>query len=159
VLRLYSCLVAGLIAISGISPVHARSLTHDAPADRGPRIQLDRLELLPSIAQNRELKAHLTRVLRRETRRADWGVGHGGSIRYRFTVRELSLNEEGDVLHVTCSAFGTLPKGRTAKSRISFGGAPADKNRIVKHVLEIVARGVVTRLSALERERRTRIRS
>jgi hypothetical protein len=58
------------------------------------------------------------------------------------------------VLKVSCTALGRLPKGKSARSRLDFGGDPRRGQKVIRHVLEIVARGVVTRLAALERERR-----
>jgi hypothetical protein len=88
------------------------------------------------------------------TRRADWGAGAKNRIEYRFFVTELTLTEEEGVLRVRCTAVGKLPKGKTAKSRLSFSGDPHKKSELVKRVLDIVARGVITRLAELERVRR-----
>jgi hypothetical protein len=59
------------------------------------------------------------------------------------------------VLNVHCTALGRLPGGKSARSHIAFGGNPQQRERVLKSVLEIVARGVITRLAALERARRT----
>lgn len=92
--------------------------------------------------------------LAREARRADWGAGRGARIEYRFRIDELTTKVDAGVLRVTCSATGWLPKGRTAKSHLTFGGAPSEQERLVDHVLEIVSSGVVTRLAEIERRRR-----
>lgn len=105
------------------------------------------------------LERHLRAVLKREARRAEWGAGRGSRIEYRFTVTELSLNVRGDVLTVTCAALGKLPRNRTAKSRISFGGAVSERRALTERVLEIVARGVITRLAEIERIRRGQLAS
>src|SRR5690554_2608313 len=104
-----------------------------------PRIHLDRLDFpdVPGAA-----------------RRARWGAGRDNRIEYRFEVTELSVRVEGDVLRVSCSAVGRLPGRQTARSRLTFGGDPAQRTQVVHQVLEIVARGVLTRLSELERQRR-----
>jgi len=93
-------------------------------------------------------------VLRKEVRRVEWGAGRDNRIEYRFSVTKLELTVNGDVLEVSCTAVGALPGGRTAKSQLSFGGAANERQRVVKQVLEIVARGVITRLAQLERRRR-----
>ncbi len=126
-----------------------------APATGRPRIKLDRLELPASLGDAKEYESHLRVTLKREARRADWGASTGSKISYRFFVQQLELREEGGVLHVTCTALGRLPKGRSAKSHIAFGGDPRERKKVVEHVLDIVARGVVTRLAELERARRT----
>jgi hypothetical protein len=128
----------------------------DAPPRGRPLIVLDQLEFPPGIAGTKQYVQHLRRVLSRETRRADWGAGRGARIEYRFSVTDLTLERKQGVLVVDCTAVGQLPRGKTARSRISFGGDPAKPRRTVKQVLEIVARGVITRLAELERERRER---
>jgi hypothetical protein len=49
---------------------------------------------------------------------------------------------------------GKLPKGKVARSDIQYGGDPRSPRKVVRQVLEIVARGVITRLAELERNRR-----
>lgn len=121
--------------------------------DGHPTVVLDRLDLSKTPGAVPEEK-FLRDVLAKEVRRLDWGVGRGGRIEYRLAVEELSVSEGKNVVRVTCMARGWLPKGRKAKSRVTFGGAPDDRRAVVRHVLEIVARGVVTRLAELERNRR-----
>jgi translation initiation factor IF-3 len=93
-------------------------------------------------------------VLAREAKTADWGAGHKSQIQYRFRIDELEVTEDATVVKVRCAATGWLPKGRNAKSRLAFGGAPKERTELVRRVLAIVARGVVTRLAELERQRR-----
>jgi len=117
-----------------------------------PKIVLDYLELpagTPSVYR-KQLRA----ILYRETRRVRWGAGTGSTITYRFYVTRLEFQVEGDVLRVTCHAVGKLPKGKTAKSTLTFGGPVTERGAVVQRVLEIVARGVVTRLAEMERTRR-----
>jgi hypothetical protein len=138
------------------SSAYARTVGDDASVSSlgRPKIKLDRLSFPSDIAERKELEAHLRRTLLHEARHADWGAGRGSKISYRFAIQELDLREEAGVLHVTCTALGRLPKGRSAKSHIAFGGDPHDRRKVVERVLEIVARGVVTRLAELERARR-----
>ena len=118
---------------------------------------LDRLQF-PAVADKRLFERHLRRVLGREARRADWGTGRGHRIEYRFSVEQLRFRLEGQVLRVTCEASGALPKGRKARTRISFGGHVGERRRLVQQVLGVVARGVITRLAELERVRRGQLR-
>jgi hypothetical protein len=69
-------------------------------------------------------------------------------------VEELTIVESNGVLRVRCTALGRLPRGKSARSHLDFGGDPKKRRAVVERVLEIVARGVVTRLAALERQRR-----
>lgn len=100
------------------------------------------------------LRKHLSKLLTREARRAEWGVGRGAKVTFSFAVTDLTISDDGDVLHVRCTAVGKLPGGRSAKSNLSFGGDPGKRFDTVKRVLEIVARGVVTRLAEMARVKR-----
>lgn len=152
---LVSLLSAALLI--GLCPVDARAEADENTslvANR-PHVRLDRLALPADLVGARELETHLRSTLKREVRHADWGADSHSRISYRFFVEQLDLREEGGVLHVTCTARGRLPKGKSAKSHIVFGGDPKDRKKVVERVLDIVARGVVTRLAELERARRT----
>ena len=156
----FPTLVLCLLAVSALglgSPRVARAeAREDAPAvGGGPRVKLDRLSLPPDLVGAKGFETHLRSTLRREVRHADWGAGTASKISYRFAIEQLDLREENGVLHVTCTARGRLPKGKSAKSHIVFGGDPHERTKVVQHVLDIVARGVVTRLAELERARRT----
>jgi hypothetical protein len=128
--------------LAGPAPVQAAA---------GPRLELNRLELAAEAA---EYEKFLRRVLAREARRLDWGASAGSVIQYRFALQRLSFEVRQGVLTVHCSASGRLPKGLTARSQLSFSGEPARKRELVERVLTIVARGVLTRLAEIERERR-----
>ncbi|MEP7049634.1 MAG: hypothetical protein ABJB12_04745 [Pseudomonadota bacterium] len=136
---------------------HADPETEPGVAAGHPHVKLDRLQLPAELsgADAKEFEKHLRVTLKREARHADWGADQKSKISYRFFVEELELREENGVLHVTCTALGRLPKGKSAKSHIAFGGDPRARKKVVERVLDIVARGVVTRLAELERARRT----
>ncbi len=122
-----------------------------AHAEPGPTIVLDRLDLAP------EAKPHekfLRKVLRREAANQDWGAGASSTIEFRFSVHKLSITRKRDVLTLDCSAFGRLPRGRTARSQLTFSGDPKQERQLIQRVLTIVVQGVLTRLSDIERERR-----
>jgi hypothetical protein len=127
-----------------------------AAKSRGrPDVKLDRLDFPDDVRGAHYFKKRLRRILAKETRRADWGAGRGHKIEYRFAITQLKLEPTEDgVLRVRCSAVGRLPGGKSAKSSLTFGGDPKKRNKVVLQVLEIVGRGVVTRLAELERVRR-----
>jgi hypothetical protein len=136
----------------------ATAAENDAPAEGRepaghPTVELDRLDLSKVPGAVAE-EAFLRQMLIREARVADWGAGRGSRIEFRVRLDELSVTESATVIRVHCAATGFLPRGRHAKSQLTFGGAPKDRQKVVHHVLEIVARGVVTRLADLERRRR-----
>jgi hypothetical protein len=116
-------------------------------------VKLDRLTL-PAVDDAAQVERYLRQVLRSEVQRADWGAGRGSVIQYRFKVEEFSVQDEGGVIHVTCSASGRLPRGPAARSHLAFGGSPSERQKLVERVLGIVARGVITRLADMERIRR-----
>ncbi|MEZ4227570.1 MAG: hypothetical protein R3B89_00310 [Polyangiaceae bacterium] len=150
-----------LAVLCGAAPQAAAQSTPDAvqlskremPKGR-PEVVLDRLDFPREIQGWWVYKKHLRRALKREVRRVKWGAGTGNRIEYRFAVTKLEIETKGDVVQVTCTAIGRLPKGKRAKSHLSFGGAKAKRGAVVRKVLEIVARGVIARLAELERERR-----
>ena len=153
----FAALLATALGVLGPAVARAEPLPDDgspSAADR-PKVKLDRLALPADLVGAKEYETHLRGTLRRETRRADWGARSARKISYRFFVEQLELREEAGVLHVTCTALGRLPKGKSAKSHIVFGGDPRERKKVVERVLDIVARGVVTRLAELERARRT----
>jgi hypothetical protein len=119
-----------------------------------PKVILDKLDLT-KVPLARTDEAFLRKALDEEAKRADWGAGPTAHIEYRFRLDELSVTEESRVVRIRCSASGFLPKGRRARSHIAFGGAPNERQALVHHVLQIVASGVVTRLSEIERRRRS----
>jgi hypothetical protein len=129
----------------------------DAPksawAAAGPTVRLNRLRLPDNAATHERF---LRKLLERQARKLDWGAGTGSVIEYRFVLQRLDVTVENDVLTVHCAAVGSLPKGLTARSQLSFGGEPKEQTQLVKRVLSIVAHGVLTRLAELERERRAK---
>jgi hypothetical protein len=126
-----------------------------AKAHGRPKVTLDKLDLT-KVPLARSDEAFLRKALDEEAKRADWGAGPSAHIEFRFRLDELSVTEESRVVRIRCSASGFLPKGRRARSHIAFGGAPNERQALVHHVLQIVASGVVTRLSEIERRRRSR---
>jgi hypothetical protein len=157
VTRASALLFCVLSAALLLPPVAARAEADEQTASAAgrPRVKLDRLSFPADLVDAKEFEGHLRSTLKHEARRADWGAGSSSKISYRFFVEQLELREEAGVLHVSCTALGRLPKGRSAKSHIVFGGDPHDRKKVVERVLDIVARGVVTRLAELERARRT----
>src|SRR5690242_3616504 len=81
-----------------------------------PQVTLDRLDFPTDIPDAKIHRRRLESFLRHEVRRVDWGAGSANRIEYRFAVTELTLERQGDVLRVRCTALGRLPGNRTAKS-------------------------------------------
>jgi hypothetical protein len=121
-----------------------------------PHIVLDQLVVPASMPEHQRISKVLEKVLKHEQHRVQWGAGRESHITYRFYLEELALTVEHGVLKVHCTAFGRLPKGKSARSKLDFGGDPKDPRKVVDHVLSIVARGVLSRLADMERDRRSR---
>jgi len=145
-------LVTFAVAI-GASHADAARPAEKSAAGR-PEVRLNRLELPAGLVGRAELERHLRATLRRAANNAAWGVGRENQIEYRFSVTALEVVQVGDVLRVRCSALGQLPGGQKARGDLSFGGKPTDRTVLVNRVVDVVARGVVTRLAELERRRR-----
>lgn len=121
-----------------------------------PQIVLDQLVVPATMPEAKRVSKVLEKALKHEAHRVQWGAGRGSRITYRFYLEELNLSVERGVLKVRCTALGRLPKGKTARSKLEFGGDPKDPRKVIDHVLLIVARGVLARLADLERDRRSR---
>jgi hypothetical protein len=150
-------MLAFLLLALGAGPARAtpaRSEPIEKTSAGAPTVVLDRLDFPSDFTGHARYRQHLVGVLKREARRATWGAGRDNRVEYRFSVSELAFSLSGDVLHIRCSAIGVLPGGQRAKSELTFGGSLADRDQLIKQVLDIVARGVVTRLAELERMRR-----
>lgn len=145
--------VAATLALVAVAPRVAAE--PGDPERRGrPDVRLDRLDFPATLPGWWIYKKHLRQSLKREARRLDWGAGRVAKIVYRFEVERLDLAERDGVVEVTCSALGRLPKGKAARSRLTYSGAAAQRGRVLRTVLDVVARGVLTRLAEMERVRR-----
>jgi len=141
------------------SAVHAREPAIFGPPDGPegrPKVVLDQLVVPSSVPDRQRVSRVLARALKREATRVEWGAGRQSRINYRFYLEQLDVTVEQGVLRVRCTALGKLPRGKTARSRLEFGGDPQKSRQVVDHVLQIVARGVLARLADLERTRRSR---
>ena len=148
-----AALFAGVFAWCAHSSAQSDPPVVGRPRGR-PHIRIDRVTLPNELPNRDEYLRFLKKFLKREVRRVDWGASSRNKISLRFEVERLDLEAHSSVLKVRCTALGELPHRRTARTELVFGGDRANEQRLVKQVLEIVARGVVSRLSALERARR-----
>jgi hypothetical protein len=152
---LLACLTATALCPRGAAAEPALIAPEEGPAGR-PQIVLDKLVVPPDTPEQQRVSKLLTKVLKHEAQRVKWGAGRDARITYRFYLEQLDLSVERGVLKVRCTALGKLPKGKTARSKLEFGGDPRHARQVIDHVLTIVARGVLSRLADLERERRSR---
>jgi hypothetical protein len=100
--------------------------------------------------KTRVLKTLLTQA----ARKADFGKAK--SVKLSARVTEFSSVKKGDVLQVSCTIVGRLAGGPSARSRISFGGSPTERDQLEKQVLSMVANGLVARLAEIARAKAAR---
>jgi len=143
-------------ALSSVAGAEPALIEPDDGPDGRPHIVLDQLVVPSNLPEHQRVSRVLEKALKHEAHRVQWGAGRGSRITYRFYLEELDLRVERGVLKVRCTAFGRLPKGKTARSKLEFGGDAKEPQKVVDHVLLIVARGVLARLADLERDRRSR---
>jgi hypothetical protein len=91
----------------------------------------------------------LKQALARAAKKANFGNTKAVSLSAR--VVELSAEERGDVLRITCMVMGRVVGGAGARSRISYGGSPEKRDELEKEVLTQVANGLVARLAQIVR--------
>jgi hypothetical protein len=153
---LLACLLVGPILPASARAQEATLIGPDDGPEGRPRIVLDQLVVPDNLPEHQRLSKVLDKVLKHEARRVQWGAGRSNRIAYRFYLEQLDLSVEHGVLRVRCTALGRLPKGKSARSKLDFGGDPKDSQKVIDHVLTIVARGVLSRLAEIERDRRQR---
>jgi hypothetical protein len=118
-----------------------------AEAKRAAKVEWTRVEIPESAASIRKV---LPPLLTKAAKKADFGGR--AEVKLTAKVTEFRSVAEGDVHRVSCTIVGRIAGGAAAKSRISFGGAPKDRDKLEKQVLEMVSRGVVARLAAIVRD-------
>ena len=92
--------------------------------------------------------------LTQAAKKADFGPVT--SVKLTARVVEFTSVKKGDILQVSCTIVGRLVGGASAKSRISFGGNPNEREQLEKQVLSMVANGLVTRLAEISKVRAAR---
>ena len=92
--------------------------------------------------------------LTQAAKKADFGSAK--NVKLAARVVEFTSVKKGDILQVSCTIVGRLVGGPSARSRISFGGNPAERDQLEKQVLSMVANGLVTRLAEIAKVRAAR---
>jgi hypothetical protein len=118
-----------------------------------PRVQWVRVDV-PQREDASRIQKLLKQALAQAAKKANFGKGSTVSLTAR--VVELSAEERGDVLRITCTVMGRVVGGAGARSRISYGGSPEKRDALEKEVLTQVANGLVARLAQIVRTTETR---
>jgi len=92
----------------------------------------------------------LKKMLKRQTRHADWG--RGNRLKLIANVTQLHWEQRGDVLRVTVTVVARIDGGKSARSHIRVGGRPKQRRKLEKQALQIVSGGLVTRLANIARD-------
>jgi hypothetical protein len=129
----------------------ATATTSPAPAlARGTKVDWKKVETPIGQDQDRRTR-ELRTLLVQASRSADFGKTK--SVVLSARIVEFTSFTRGDVHRVSCTILGRVAGGPTAKSKISFGGRPAEREALEKQVLTMVANGVVGRLAQIVRAR------
>lgn len=108
--------------------------------------------LLPERSDQARVESVLREILEKESKKARWGKGHDEELEATIDMRELRSSVQGEVARVTCAAVGKVKGIGTARSKFSYGGRAAERLALEKHVMELVARGIIVRLAEMARE-------
>lgn len=111
---------------------------------------------LPEDKRRAQRERTLRSVLRKEARDEDWGAATDNRIEASVRVIEFHVIHKPDVVRVTCTAMGKLAGGPSVRTHFSIGDHPTKQGKLEHMVLTLVARGLVTRLSAIARNRAAR---
>jgi hypothetical protein len=95
-------------------------------------------------------------ALARAAKKANFGKARSVALAAR--VVELSTEEHGDVIRITCTVMGRVVGGAGARSRISYGGSPDKREDLEKEVVTQVANGLVARLAQIVRTQAPKVR-
>ena len=139
-------IVIGLVTFIAAPPAWAagKSRIEWVRVDVPPRDDAARLQKL------------LKQALGQATKKANFGKSKTISLAARVT--ELTTEERGDVLHITCTVMGRVVGGAGARSRISYGGSPEKREELEKEVLTQAANGLVARLAQIVRTQSPKVR-
>lgn len=127
-------------------------------ADAKPRAKVDWIRLdVPDGADSARVKKLFKDALKQAAKRADFGK-EATKVALSARILELRMEQQGDVLRVTCAVMGRVQGGAGARSKISYGGSPEKRAELEKEVLTMVANGLVARLAQIVRTQAPKVR-
>lgn len=131
-----------------------------APSDAlaKPKTTVDWIRIdVPAGQDEARVRKVLKEALKQAAKRADFGKGTT-KVALSARVVELRMEQQGDVLRVTCSVAGRVQGGAGARSKISYGGSPEKRAELEKDVITMVANGLVARLAQIVRTQAPKVR-
>ncbi|MBW2528489.1 MAG: hypothetical protein JRI23_30215 [Deltaproteobacteria bacterium] len=93
----------------------------------------------------------LRRQLQQASKTADWGK-RKEKLALRAQVKVLDWDEREDVVRLKLTVVARIVDGPSARSHIQLGARPAEKRKLERQALRIVAEGLVTRLAEIARK-------
>lgn len=139
-----SLLFALALLIGSAGPAHAKKATVDIAAVEFKKDGVEKKD-------QKRIATTIRRQAHRAAKHLDFGVK--GRVEITFSVRDIQVVEEDDVVTVTCTLVGRLKGGGSARSKIRFGGKPDKSRKVERQVVAAATEGVLTRLAQLSRER------
>lgn len=144
-LLLTNALTVGALLCLGASPAAARA----KPSTRVKWVSVK----LPSSDHQKRREQSLRKRLSTEAHLADWGKHKANVLQASVTVSEFRVNTGPTVVQVTCTALARLGTGPSVRTHVSLGDHPTKQRKLENMILTLVARSLVTRLSAIARAR------
>jgi hypothetical protein len=142
----------GALIAFGLSTLVAAPSPAEAAKPKVAWVSVD----VPDRQDAGRLQKLLKQALSRAAKKANFGKAKTVALSAR--VVELSAEERGDVLRITCTVMGRVVGGAGARSRISYGGSPEQRDALEKEVLTHVANGLVARLAQIVRTQAPKVR-
>jgi hypothetical protein len=128
----------------------------EADAKQQPTQVVWKSVTLPEDRRRARRELVLKKILKSEARTEDWGKHPDDRVEASVKVVEFQVTKREDVVRVTCTAVGRLKNGPSVRTHFSIGDHPKRQDALEKMVLTLVARGVVTRLASIARNRSAR---
>jgi hypothetical protein len=113
-----------------------------------PKIEWVRVDV-PEREGSARLQKLVKKALGQAVKKANFGKAK--AVALSAPVVEMTTEERGDVLRITCTVMGRVIGGAGARSRISYGGSPEKRDALEKEVVTQVANGLVARLAQIVR--------
>lgn len=122
-----------------------------APAFAKAKVEVTSVELAETKAVPKTRQRQIERAVRRlaENATKHLNFGKDGKRQVSITIESLEIEESEGLVRISCTLLGKLEGGKSARSKISFGGRPAQKKKLERQVLASVTDGVMIRLAEM----------
>jgi hypothetical protein len=136
--------------MAAILAVGLATLAAPSAASAGGKSKIEWVRVdVPQREDSARIQKLLKQALGKAAKKANFGSAKTVALSAR--VMEMTTEEHGDVVRITCLVMGRVVGGAGARSRISYGGSPDKRDELEKEVLTQVANGLVGRLAQIVR--------